>query len=57
MFYHAAKAGKLISRLVAQVSLRPHAISFMLPTDGKATNGFRNKIRWPFFNPLGNFLI
>jgi hypothetical protein len=24
----------------------------MLPTDGKTTNGFENKIRWSFFNPL-----
>ena len=29
----------------------------MLPTDGKATNGFENRIRWSFSNPLGNFFI
>jgi len=28
----------------------------MLPTDGKTANGFENKIRWSFFNPLDNFL-
>jgi len=27
----------------------------MLPTDGKAVNGFYFQIRWSFFNPLGNF--
>jgi hypothetical protein len=27
----------------------------MLPTDGKATNGFENNIRWSFFNPLATF--
>jgi hypothetical protein len=42
---------------VAMISrkLEKNHKSFMLPTDGKATNGYENKIRWSFFNPLGNF--
>jgi hypothetical protein len=27
----------------------------MWPTDGKATNGFENKIRWSFFYSVGRF--
>lgn len=29
----------------------------MLPTDGKTTNGFESKIRWSFFNSVGNFFM
>jgi hypothetical protein len=31
--------------------------SFMLPTNERATNGFENKIRWSFLNPLGPAIL
>jgi hypothetical protein len=35
--------------------LEKNSKSLMLTTDGKAANGFENKIRWSFFNPLATF--
>jgi hypothetical protein len=36
---------------------RKNSKSFMLPTDGKPTNGFENEIRWSFFESVGQFFF